>query len=57
MPLYEFHCSKCDLKFEVVLDVRDYDRLPPCPKCGTAEYVRHVVSSFHVQAPKKADRT
>ena len=32
MPLYEFHCDKCDQDFEQLM--RSDDK-PACPGCGT----------------------
>ena len=31
MPLYEFFCSKCNMKFEELLSINDDN--PQCPKC------------------------
>jgi putative FmdB family regulatory protein len=44
MPLFEYDCPKCGLRFEVL--VRDGSH-PPCPQCGAAEPVK-VLSMFAV---------
>lgn len=33
MPLYEYHCSKCDQDVEVL--VRNQAEKPQCPECGS----------------------
>jgi putative FmdB family regulatory protein len=32
MPIYEYHCEKCDNVFEILQKVDD--PLPECPSCG-----------------------
>ncbi|HPM78087.1 MAG TPA: zinc ribbon domain-containing protein [bacterium] len=32
MPLFEFACTKCDFRFEVLM--RRDDPFPPCTMCG-----------------------
>lgn len=34
MPLYEYHCKKCDSVFEALRSVRDSQEPAPCPLCG-----------------------
>ncbi|HLW72188.1 MAG TPA: zinc ribbon domain-containing protein [Candidatus Binataceae bacterium] len=34
MPLYECHCGRCDLTFEVLAAVSDAAGAHPCPQCG-----------------------
>ncbi len=33
MPLYEYHCERCELPFELL--VRSRDEQAACPTCGT----------------------
>lgn len=33
MPLYEYHCKKCDSLVEVL--VRTSEEIPECPDCGS----------------------
>lgn len=34
MPIYECHCIRCDLTFEVLAAVGEANRRRPCPECG-----------------------
>lgn len=34
MPLYEYHCEKCDKVFEALRPIKDSDVPAPCPSCG-----------------------
>jgi putative FmdB family regulatory protein len=33
MPIYEYECRKCGQQWEVV-QIRQGENFPPCPKCG-----------------------
>jgi putative FmdB family regulatory protein len=37
MPLYSFHCKKCDKESEVLAG---FDETPGCPHCGSARMER-----------------
>ncbi|MDY0131205.1 MAG: zinc ribbon domain-containing protein [Desulforegulaceae bacterium] len=37
MPIYEYHCKKCDTDFEALVMSGE---TPECPKCGTTEVTR-----------------
>jgi putative FmdB family regulatory protein len=50
VPLYSYHCSKCDKDFELL--VRSSDT-PACPTCGNIEIAQQV--SF--VAPENKSRT
>lgn len=39
MPIYEFICSKCNEKFEV-LHRSEKDGAPRCPSCGSAKVTK-----------------
>lgn len=34
MPLYDYHCSQCDARFEARHPIAG--PVPPCPDCGAA---------------------
>lgn len=36
MPLYDYHCNRCGLDFEVSRSIRDSDVPADCPMCNTA---------------------
>jgi putative FmdB family regulatory protein len=44
MPLYEFRCSDCGVKFEKLLGMSAADRGTACPDCGGSG--RRLVSAF-----------
>jgi putative FmdB family regulatory protein len=46
MPIYEFICEHCELRFEEL--VRNGDK-PRCPECATND-VRRLLSSFAVHS-------
>jgi putative FmdB family regulatory protein len=45
MPLYEYHCEKCDRVFEALRPVGDSDRPATCSECGS-EGERIMPTSF-----------
>ena len=34
MPLYSYRCSPCDLAFDEMAPMADYQKPQPCPSCG-----------------------
>ncbi len=42
MPLYEYHCRKCDLSFEKLRSMKDADEPVDCPKCQSREVERQL---------------
>ena len=34
MPLYEYHCNKCEKEFEQIVPFSEADLIPSCPFCG-----------------------
>jgi len=36
MPIYEYHCEKCDNQFEKLVFAGDEERVA-CPKCGDTQ--------------------
>jgi putative FmdB family regulatory protein len=43
MPLYDFHCTKCERDFEAL--VRPQDPAPKCPDCHSTE-LEKLLSGF-----------
>jgi putative FmdB family regulatory protein len=39
MPLYSYHCAKCDKDVELLISSSD---TPACPTCGSQELARQV---------------
>ncbi|MGE4519230.1 MAG: FmdB family zinc ribbon protein [Desulfobacteraceae bacterium] len=37
MPIYEYHCKKCNINFETLVMSGE---TPECPKCGSTEVSR-----------------
>ena len=35
MPIYEYHCPKCGLDFELMRSFSEVDKPACCPKCKT----------------------
>lgn len=33
MPLYEYYCSECDLKFDLLRKMSEVGKSAPCPSC------------------------
>ena len=44
MPIYEYICSKCDLKFEQLRPLSHANEGAPCPRCD--ESAERILSSF-----------
>ena len=45
MPVYEYKCKRCSLKFEKLISRERRDEPGPCPECHCARSQR-VMSSF-----------
>jgi putative FmdB family regulatory protein len=45
MPLYEYHCKKCDNKFEALVSFKNADGAIKCPDCDSEETSR-LLSTF-----------
>lgn len=46
MPLFEFDCLRCGIKFEEILTIAELEVEPPrCPGCGS-EKVERAFSTF-----------
>jgi putative FmdB family regulatory protein len=54
MPVYEYHCDKCDREVTLTLSIREHEKGEiKCPKCG-AEFLRPLLSAFMSQTSKKS---
>lgn len=47
MPIYEYQCTKCDERFEIVCNHADRDERTVCPACGGRE-VTQVFGGFKI---------
>jgi putative FmdB family regulatory protein len=54
MPIYEFHCDKCDKDFECLIMGKDK---PKCPKCGGAKVKRMMSACGFVSKGKGGTTT
>ncbi|MFC1956814.1 zinc ribbon domain-containing protein [Chloroflexota bacterium] len=45
MPIYEYECLKCGVRFELRRSINDSDREAECTKCGS-QVTRRVFSVF-----------
>ena len=58
MPTYEFRCERCQVTFEVIASMDDYERMKKartvrCSACGSADIVPQIVH-FEVQTSRKS---
>jgi putative FmdB family regulatory protein len=54
MPVYEYHCDKCDRDVSLVLTISQHEkRSVKCPKCGSRA-LRPLLSTFLTQTAKKS---
>lgn len=44
MPIYEYDCDDCGLRFDKLVPMRDADVIPPCKECSSFR-VRKLVSA------------
>jgi putative FmdB family regulatory protein len=51
MPVYEFNCSKCGERFEVMGNYAEREKEHACPKCGSTE-VKQAISLFSAAPPR-----
>jgi putative FmdB family regulatory protein len=51
MPVYEFNCSKCAERFEVMGSYAEREKEHTCPKCGSTE-VKQAISLFSAAPPR-----
>jgi len=54
MPVYEYHCGKCDREVTLTLAISQHDKGQiKCPKCGS-KALRPLLSTFMSQTAKKS---
>ena len=53
MPVYEYHCDKCNREVTLTLSIREHGKGVKCPKCG-GESLRPLLSAFMSQTSKKS---
>jgi len=54
MPLYEYHCKKCDKKFEALVSFSKADGPIKCPNCDSEETSR-LLSTFAAGKSNRAE--
>ena len=54
MPVYEYHCDKCNREVTLTLSIREHEKGEvKCPGCGS-ESLRPLLSAFTSQTSKKS---
>ena len=54
MPMYEYHCDKCERDVTLTLSISAHEKGPiTCPKCGGTA-LRPLVSTFVSQTSRKS---
>ena len=54
MPVYEYHCDKCQKEVTLTLTISEHDKGPiKCPTCG-GKALRPLLSAFVSQTSKKS---
>jgi putative FmdB family regulatory protein len=53
MPIYEFHCSKCDRDSEILVRSSDWQGTK-CPHCGSMKLAKKL-STFAANSPGAGD--
>jgi putative FmdB family regulatory protein len=54
MPVYEYHCDKCDREVTLTLTISQHEKGPvKCPQCGS-KALRPLLSTFMSQTAKKS---
>jgi len=54
MPIYEYSCCDCGLKYEELISGLHSEEMLKCPKCGSTKKVR-AFSTFYGHSSKDAD--
>lgn len=42
MPFYEYSCTKCGVKFDLMRSIADRDKPADCPECGAKKTRREL---------------
>ena len=54
MPVYEYHCDRCQRDVQITQLISEHGRRPvACPKCGSTK-LRPLVSRFFSQTSRKS---
>lgn len=54
MPTYEYHCTKCEKAFSVVMSMAEHDQTKvKCPACKSNAVVQQF-STFYAKTSKKS---
>ena len=54
MPIYEYHCDKCDREVTLTLTISQHEKgQVKCPNCG-GKALRPLLSAFMSQTSKKS---
>ena len=54
MPVYEYHCDKCNREVTLALSIREREKGKiACPKCGS-KALRPLLSTFVSQTSRKS---
>jgi putative FmdB family regulatory protein len=54
MPMYEYHCDKCDREVTLTMTISQHEKGKiECPKCGI-KALRPLLSAFMSQTSKKS---
>jgi putative FmdB family regulatory protein len=54
MPVYEYHCDKCQRAVTLTLSIREREKgKVKCPKCGS-KALRQLLSTFVSQTSRKS---
>ncbi|MFQ5916981.1 MAG: FmdB family zinc ribbon protein [Candidatus Binatia bacterium] len=54
MPLYEFHCKKCNKTFGITLSIKEREeRKIACPSCGSKK-AEPLLAPFFAKTSKKS---
>jgi putative FmdB family regulatory protein len=55
MPVYEFHCRRCDQPFTAVMHVSEHDAdVAECPRCKKKDEVEKRMSPFMAVTSRKS---
>ena len=54
MPLYEYHCEKCQREVSIAMTISQHDKgAAACPQCGSKK-LRPLVGTFFAKTSRKS---
>lgn len=54
MPLYEYHCEKCQREVSITMTISQHDKgVAACPQCGSKK-LRPLVGTFFAKTSRKS---